>query len=206
MRFIDTNILLYAISRDPAEQDKAKRANDVLAERDLALSVQVLQEFYVQATRASRPDAIGHRQAVLLIESFRRFPVQDITTGIMMAALDTRQRFQLSYWDAAIIEASRAMGCTQVLSEDLGDGQDYGGVRVANPFRWLYQEISWSASAARPRRSNKVTAISAATKTTTIAISKASWGVGTVPVPLSTTRIFLITATRPTMMNGSATR
>jgi len=96
VRFVDTNILLYAISRDPAEQDKAKRANDILAERDLALSVQVLQEFYVQATRASRPDAIGHQQAVLLIESFQRFPVQDITSGIMMAALDTRQRFQLN--------------------------------------------------------------------------------------------------------------
>jgi predicted nucleic acid-binding protein len=53
----------------------------------------------------------------------------------MRAALDTRQRFQLPYWDAAIIEASRAMGCTQVLSEDLSDGQDYSGVRVANPFR-----------------------------------------------------------------------
>jgi len=51
------------------------------------------------------------------------------------AALDARQRFQLSYWDAEIIEASRAMGCTQVRSEDLSDGQDYGGVRVANPFR-----------------------------------------------------------------------
>jgi predicted nucleic acid-binding protein len=135
VRFVDTSILLYAISRDPAEQDKAKRANDILAERDLALSVQVLQEFYVQATRAGRPDAIGHQQAVLLIESFQRFPVQDITSGIMRAALDTRQRFQLSYWDAAIIEASRAMGCTQVLSEDLSDGQDYSGVRVANPFR-----------------------------------------------------------------------
>jgi predicted nucleic acid-binding protein len=132
--FVDTNVLLYAISRDPAEQDKAKRANDILAERDLALSVQVLQEFYVQATRPSRPDAIGHRQAVLLVESFRRFRVQDLTSGIMMAALETRQRFQLSYWDAAIIEASRAVGCTQVLSEDLNDGQDYGGVRVTNPF------------------------------------------------------------------------
>ena len=52
-----------------------------------------------------------------------------------MAALDTRQRFQLSYWDSAIIEASRAMGCAEVLSEDLGDGQDYAGVRVINPFR-----------------------------------------------------------------------
>ena len=134
VRFVDTDVLLYAISRDPSEQDKAKRANDILAERDLALSVQVLQEFYVQATRVSRSDAIGHRKAVLLIESFRRFPVQDITIGIMTAALDTRQRFQLSYWDAAIIEASRAMGCTQVLSEDLSDSQDYGGIRVTNPF------------------------------------------------------------------------
>ena len=135
MRSADTSVLLYAISRDPAEQDKAKRANDILAGRDLALSVQVLQEFYVQATRASRPDALSHRQAVLLIESFRRFPVQDLTSGIMLAALDARQRFQVSYWDAAIIEASRAIGCTEILSEDLSDSQDYGGVRVVNPFR-----------------------------------------------------------------------
>jgi predicted nucleic acid-binding protein len=135
VRFADANVLLYAISRDPDERDKAKRANEILAERDLALSVQVLQEFYVQATRASRPDAIGHRQAVRLIESFRRFPVQDITGGIMMAALDARQRFQISYWDAAIIEAARVMGCAEVLSEGLNDGQDYGGVSVTNPFR-----------------------------------------------------------------------
>ena len=134
MRFVDTNVLLYAISRDPAEQDKAKRANDILSARDLALSVQVLQEFYVQATRASRPDAITHQQAVRLVEAFRRFPVQDITSGIMMAALNSRHRFQLSYWDAAIIEAARAIGCDVVLSEDLNDGQDYAGVRVANPF------------------------------------------------------------------------
>jgi predicted nucleic acid-binding protein len=72
---------------------------------------------------------------VPLTESFRRFPVQDITSAIMWAALDARQRFRLSYWDSAIIEAARALGCTDVLSEDLSDGQDYGGVRVANPFR-----------------------------------------------------------------------
>lgn len=135
MQFVDTNILLYAISRDPAEQDKAKTANEILAGRDLALSAQVLQEFYVHATRASRPDPITHRQAVRLIESFRRFPVQDITTAIVMAALDTREQFHLSYWDSAIIEASRVMGCTEVLSEDMGDGQDYAGVQVTNPFR-----------------------------------------------------------------------
>jgi predicted nucleic acid-binding protein len=135
VQFADTNILLYAISRDPAEQEKAKRANDILAGRDLALSVQVLQEFYVQATLASRPDPITHQQAVRLIEAFCRFPVQDVTNVILMAALDTCHRFQISYWDSAIIEASRAIGCTEVLSEDLGDGQDYAGVRVTNPFR-----------------------------------------------------------------------
>lgn len=135
VRFADTSVLLYAISRDPAEQDKARRASEILSDHDLALSVQVLQEFYVQATRASRADAIQHDQAVRLIESFRRFPVQDITGAVLMAALDARHRFQLSYWDAAIIEASRAMGCAEVLSEDLNDGQDYGGVRVTNPFR-----------------------------------------------------------------------
>lgn len=74
-------------------------------------------------------------RAVRLIESFRRFPVQDITSAIAMAALDARERFHLSYWDSAIIEASRAMGCTEVLSEDMGDGQDYAGVLVTNPFR-----------------------------------------------------------------------
>jgi predicted nucleic acid-binding protein len=135
VQFADTNILLYAISRDPVEQEKAQRANDILAGRDLALSVQVLQEFYVQATRASRPDPITHQQAVRLIEAFCRFPVQDVTNVILMAALGTCQRFQISYWDAAIIEASRAMACTEVLSEDLADGQDYAGVRVTNPFR-----------------------------------------------------------------------
>jgi predicted nucleic acid-binding protein len=135
VRFVDTDVLLYAISRDPTEQDKAKRAGEILADRDLALSAQVLQEFYVQATRASRPDPINHQQTVRLIESFGRFPVQDVTSAIVMAALDTCQRFQLSYWGAAIIEASRARGCAEVLSEDLGDGQDYGGIRVINPFR-----------------------------------------------------------------------
>jgi predicted nucleic acid-binding protein len=135
VRFVDTNVLLYAVSRDPEEQDKAERANEILAGRDVALSVQVLQEFYVQATRDSRPDPLSHEQATQLIESFLRFPVQEITTAVMLAALATRQRFGISYWDAAILEAGRALGCDVVLSEDLGDGEDYAGVRVENPFR-----------------------------------------------------------------------
>lgn len=134
MRFVDTNVLLYAIARDPVEQDKATRANEVLAERDLALSVQVLQEFYVEATRDGRPDRLAHDQAVRLVESFLRFPVAHATTAVVRAAMATRERFGISYSDAAILEAARSLGCDVVLSEDLSEGQDYAGVRVVNPF------------------------------------------------------------------------
>jgi len=135
VRFVDTNVLLYALSREPGEQGKAEQANDILASRDLALSVQVLQEFYVQATRDSRSDPLSHQQAAGLVESFLRFPVQESSVDVMRAALAARERFGVSYWDAAILEAARALGCEVVLSEDLNDGQDYAGVRVENPFR-----------------------------------------------------------------------
>jgi predicted nucleic acid-binding protein len=133
-RFVDTNILIYAISDDPAERTKADRANQILAARDLALSAQVLQEFYVQVTRESRPGRLTHEHAVSLVESFLRFPVAPITPALVTAALETCERFQISYWDAAILEGARALGCEVVLSEDLSDGQDYAGVVVENPF------------------------------------------------------------------------
>jgi predicted nucleic acid-binding protein len=135
VRFVDTNVLLYAISRDPAERSKAVRANGILDEGDIGLSVQVLQEFYVQSTRASRFDAITHAQAAGLVEAWCRFPVQVTTVEVMRAALATRSRFDISYWDAAILEAGRALGCALVLSEDLDDATDYDGIRVEDPFR-----------------------------------------------------------------------
>ena len=134
MRFVDTNVLLYTVSRDSEESGKAARANELLSGGDVGLSVQVLQEFYVQATRESRADRLTHEQAAALVDSFRRFPVQETTIGTVLAAISTRQRFAISYWDAAILEAARALGCEIVLSEDLSDGQDYAGVRVENPF------------------------------------------------------------------------
>jgi predicted nucleic acid-binding protein len=135
VRFVDTNVLLYAISRDPDEQRKAVRANELLSAGDIGLSVQVLQEFYVQATRESRADRLTHEQAATLVDSFRRFPIQETNIEVVLGGMSTRERFGISYWDAAILEAARALGCEIVLSEDLSDGQDYAGVRVENPFR-----------------------------------------------------------------------
>jgi predicted nucleic acid-binding protein len=135
VRFVDANVLLYAISGDPEEVAKSAIANEIIDGGDIGLSVQVLQEFYVQATRSTRSDAIGHAQAAGLLEAWCRFPVQATTVEVMRAALATRDRFGVAYWDAAILEAGRALGCSVVLSEDLDDATDYGGIRVENPFR-----------------------------------------------------------------------
>lgn len=134
MRFLDTNVLLYAISRAPAETTKRERALTLLDFEDWVLSVQVLQEFYVQATRATKADRIQPQQAAALIESWLRFQVQEMTVPILLSALRSSVRYQLSYWDAAILEAARVAGCTQIYSEDLSAGRNYGGIQVVNPF------------------------------------------------------------------------
>jgi predicted nucleic acid-binding protein len=135
--FVDTNVLLYAVSTAAAERDKAAVARGILRRTDVVLSTQVLQEFYVQATREGRRDPLRHDQAVRLVESFCRYPVQEVNLAIVRAAFVTRARWRLSYWDAAILEAARSGGCRVVLSEDLSDRQDYDGLRVENPFREL---------------------------------------------------------------------
>ncbi len=135
MHLVDTNVLLYAVSTDPAERKKAQRANTILTDDDIAVSVQVLQEFYVQATRATRRDRLSHDQAAGLVNSFLRFPVQETTVLVMAAAMVTTDRFGISYWDAAVVEAARALGCDVVLTEDLNHGQDFDGVRIVDPFR-----------------------------------------------------------------------
>lgn len=134
MRFVDTNVLIYAASPAPDEADKQNAAQRLLETGDLALSVQVLQEFYQQATRAGRPGAISQNHALRFIESLRHFPVQDVTFDVFRAGVALSQRFRLSYWDGAILAAARALGCDAVYSEDLSPQQDYDGLRVINPF------------------------------------------------------------------------
>lgn len=134
MRFVDTNVLLYAVSSRADEARKAERARALLNEADLALSVQVLQEFYVQATRPGANSPIAHDAAVAFVRTLERFPLQEQTSALMHAAFATRNRYGISYWDAAIVEAARMLGCHQVLTEDLQHGQDLGGIRVTNPF------------------------------------------------------------------------
>lgn len=134
MRFVDTNILLYAVSTDERERSKRRIALSLLEDRGLAMSVQVLQEFYVQATHARRSHALSHDQAVSLIHAWQRYPIQEMTVELLEKALLAKARWQLPYWDAAIVEAARLSGCRTLLSEDLQHGMRYDTIAVENPF------------------------------------------------------------------------
>ena len=134
MRFVDTNVLLYAVSELPGEAAKRTRAREVLSETGLAVSVQVLQEFYYQATRTTRIGSLSHARALQFLEPILLFPIQAMTADVFLDAVNISQRFQLSYWDGAILAAARALGCDAVYSEDLSSEQDYDGLRVINPF------------------------------------------------------------------------
>jgi predicted nucleic acid-binding protein len=97
--------------------------------------VQVLQEFYVQATRPTRPDRLPHDLATGLIATWTRFRVQDITLAILDGALEIKARHGFSYWDSAILAAARALGCRELYSEDMSHGREIDGVRILDPFR-----------------------------------------------------------------------
>jgi predicted nucleic acid-binding protein len=134
MRFVDTNVLLYSVSTHPDEERKSAIARELLDGDDLCLSVQVLQEFYVQATRSARPSSLTSDDAVAFIEKWLRFPVQETTVAVMQEACASSARWRLSYWDAAVITAARLRRCRVLLSEDLTAGRSYGDVRIVNPF------------------------------------------------------------------------
>jgi predicted nucleic acid-binding protein len=135
LRFLDTNVLLYSISREPVEAAKRERAIALIDADDNALSVQVLQEFYVQATRPTRSDAVPHDIATGLMRTWLRFKVQEITVPIMTEALKIKSAHGLSYWDAAIVAAARALGCRELYSEDMTHGREVEGTIILNPFR-----------------------------------------------------------------------
>ena len=134
MRFVDTNVLLYAVSFDTQDAQKRRLAIELLDEGNLAVSVQVLQEFYSQATRVTRPMPMTAEDALKFLEPILNFRIHPVTLAIFHSAIAISRRFQLSYWDGAILAAARALGCDAVYSEDMSSEQDYDGLRVINPF------------------------------------------------------------------------
>lgn len=133
--FVDSNVLVYAVSND--EPSKQSRAREIVArgftEGCFAISTQVMLEVYVNITRKAKI-GLPAGQAFEYVRAFTEWPVIEMTPELVLSALGLSQRAQISPWDAAILEAARQAGCKKVLSEDLGDGQAYGGITVENPF------------------------------------------------------------------------
>lgn len=129
----DTNILVYAAMGAGRDELKRKRALELIESADFGISAQVLQEFFVTVVKkALRP--LSPAQALDWIEQWAAFPCQAIDHQLIRIAVERSERYKISYWDAAIIAAAEALGADTVYSEDLNNGQQYGRVRVVNPF------------------------------------------------------------------------
>lgn len=132
--FIDTNVFLYALSDRPEEQQKAKQARELLLNENWGWSVQVAGEFYHVATSAKRQFHLRHSSAMEYVRTWLNFPTASLHPSTVLSALQLRERFQVTYWDAAIIAAAHELGCATIYSEDFSHDQDYDGVTVVNPF------------------------------------------------------------------------
>ena len=132
--FLDTNVLLYTDSVDaPAKQ---RRALELLAEQRLArtgvVSLQVLQEYFVAATRKLAVDTGVARRKV---ELFANYHLVVLDVEDMLAAIDLHRLHQVSFWDALVVRAAKEGGCSVLYSEDLQHGRSIDGVRIVDPFR-----------------------------------------------------------------------
>lgn len=134
--FIDTNVAVYAVDFAQGETARQQIAADLLASQpdELTVSTQVLGEFYVVVTRKLKKP-MTQREGAAATRSLGRLAVVSIDKEVVVAAMDTSEEAQLSYWDALIIEAARQGGCDRVLTEDMSDGQVIRGIQIENPFR-----------------------------------------------------------------------
>jgi len=134
--FVDTNVLVYAHDRRAAI--KQGRSQELLArlwtEKKGVISTQVLQEFCVSVRRKFiQPLSLDETRAA--IRAYRQWHVAVNSADSVLRALEIEQRYQLSFWDALIVEAAGSAGCEVLYSEDLSHGQEYEGVLVVNPFQ-----------------------------------------------------------------------
>jgi len=134
--FVDTNILVYAEDRDAGEKHRIARGLilDLWDTRGGALSLQVLQEFYVTVTRKVKKPMTASR-ALAAVEQYLGWEVVAPDGALLSAAIRLSMRHRLSFWDGLVVQAALVAGCGILLSEDLNHGQRFGPLRIVNPFR-----------------------------------------------------------------------
>ncbi|MGH9722322.1 MAG: PIN domain-containing protein [Bryobacteraceae bacterium] len=133
LSFFDTNVLVYA--DDASSPPKQERANARFVEHfrrgTAVVSLQVLQEYFVAATRKL---GLAPEIAQRKVEILARGRVVRLETNDIIAAIELHRLTQVSFWNALIVQAARSSGSMVLYTEDLPHGAVLGGVRVVNPF------------------------------------------------------------------------
>ncbi|HLE83696.1 MAG TPA: PIN domain-containing protein [Thermoanaerobaculia bacterium] len=134
--FVDTNVFGYLFQADEPEKQAVARevAGSDQVTRELVVSTQVLQEFYVTVTR-KLAEPLSPEEAAAATRKLGEYTVARIDPAMVYRAIDLSQRHTVSFWDALILRAAIESGCEVLLTEDLHDGWEVEGVRVENPFR-----------------------------------------------------------------------
>lgn len=132
--FIDTNVLIYAHDADAGRKHQIAKTvlHDLWSERTGVLSVQVLQEFYVNVTRKIA-SPLSKDLARLVVSSYGIWCGETTPTEIA-SAFRIEDESRISFWDALIISSASKNGATRILSEDLNAGQRIAGILIENPF------------------------------------------------------------------------
>ncbi len=134
--FVDTNVLLYAHDADAgAKHDVARaRLRALWQERIGCLSLQVLQEFYVNVTQKI-PKPLSRAAAREVLRTYGTWVKTPTTVATLVRASELSELSKLSFWDCLILAAAEEMGAKLLLSEDLQHNRLIAGVRIINPFR-----------------------------------------------------------------------
>ncbi|MDP9225187.1 MAG: PIN domain-containing protein [Actinomycetota bacterium] len=135
LTFVDTNVLVYAHDRSDAHKHLIAQGvlEDLWQRRSGSLSTQVLQEFYVVATRKFDPPMRGS-EAREVVALYGEWDLIEVDVALILSASKLGERHQISFWDALIVEAAGRSGAARLLTEDLQHGRRIAGITVANPF------------------------------------------------------------------------
>lgn len=133
--FVDTNILIYAHDQDAGIKQEIAREllRSLWEERSGVLSTQVLQEFYVNATRKIRTP-LSRTDARAVVDAYAPWCADGIAPADLAAAFRIEDEARLGFWDALVVAVARRSGASRVLSEDLNAGQTIAGLAIENPF------------------------------------------------------------------------
>ncbi len=135
MHFVDSNLLVYLHdSKEPKKQRSAEAIMKTLWEQASGrLSFQVLQEFYITATRKLEPGLPVETARNEIGELMTWKPLQPTAT-LFDRAWEVEDRWHFSWWDSLIVAAALAQNCRTLLTEDLQHGQELEGLLIINPF------------------------------------------------------------------------